>query len=133
MVNCHKIMLLQVFPLLQSLLCKYCTEGHEDIVIIFPGVGEAQIKQARDDLYIFGDNSAMQKLFENVLDDKDLDDNVQHFIMEEDCEGEQVYICDIDVASTETRDILMRDMHNSYVNCVTTTLKQKENLTFIIM
>ena len=68
-VNCHKIVILKVFPKLKNIFCKYCSESHENVVIVFPEVDQAIIRKARDDLYLFGDTSSMIKLFKDVIDD----------------------------------------------------------------
>ena len=62
--NCHKLIVLKVFPQLQDLFCKHVLNNHETPVIIFPDVGQSFIKKARDDLYLFSDIENMKTLLQ---------------------------------------------------------------------
>merc|ERR1712086_446909 len=78
------IVILKVFPKLKNIFCKYCSESHENVVIVFPEVDQAILRKARDDLYLFGDTSSIYKLFKDVIDDAI---DIQNMIKEEEYEG----------------------------------------------
>ena len=67
-VNCHKIVILKVFPNISTILCSTCDESHDPITIIFPNVSVKVLKKARDDLYLFGDISAIETLFKAAME-----------------------------------------------------------------
>ena len=109
-VNCHKIVILKVFPKLKTIFCNYCTESHEDIVIMFPEVDQNLLRKARDDLYLFGDMSTMDTLFKSMKHDDNIT-NKQDLIKEEEYEGDlqQVYY------SIETDKILNSNHDNEAI------------------
>ena len=64
----HKFVLLAFLPDLQNLFCKFCLEGHDTTTIIIPSVTVEDVIQARDFLYMFGENESFAKLFDMKKD-----------------------------------------------------------------
>ena len=60
----HKIVLLRVLPALENLLCSFCSQGHEKIVVLAQGVGARDLERARDSLYLFDDKTDLENLLE---------------------------------------------------------------------
>ena len=64
----HKFVIFDVLPDLTKLLCNFCLEGHETTTIIIPDVIIEDIIEARDFLYMFGENENFAKLFKMKKD-----------------------------------------------------------------
>ena len=58
------MVLLAGLPQVEDLLCHLCTSGHSDLVFILPDLTVAEIENARDKLYLFGDTSDLQEIFQ---------------------------------------------------------------------
>ena len=64
----HKFVLFAFLPDLQKLFCNFCLEGHDTTTIIIPSVTVEDVIQARDFLYMFGENESFAKLFDMKRD-----------------------------------------------------------------
>ena len=118
-VNCHKIVILKVFPRLKTIFCKFCSESHENVVIIFPEVDKDVIKKARDDLYLFGDTSAIAKLFSKILGN----DRQDNFVKVEELEEGHIFNEHDDLSDNESL-ALMEEVNDDVVS--TNTLEKGE-------
>ena len=58
------MVLLAGLPQVEDLLCELCTSGHSDLVFFLPDLTVAEIENARDKLYLFGDTSDLQGVFQ---------------------------------------------------------------------
>ena len=64
----HKFVLFAFLPDLKKLFCNFCLEGHDTTTIIIPSVTVEDVIQARDFLYMFGENEGFAKLFDMKKD-----------------------------------------------------------------
>ena len=71
----HKFVIFAFLPELQKLFCNFCLEGHDTTSIIMPSVTVEDVIQARDFLYMFGENESFAKLFEMKKDPEIKSDN----------------------------------------------------------